>query len=98
MGEGGLVGTAGAAYGVEGGDNAGTVGYGASAVGTGGAVTDFQTTTTTTTSTVGEYPTSTSVVGLPSVPSNQLVSTLNPEFLPGPYISRVVDNPNENVQ
>ena len=58
-------------------------------------MTGYQTTTTTTTSTVGQ--TGTSVVGLPSVPSNQLVSTINPEFLPGPYISRVVDNPGEVV-
>ena len=42
----------------------------------------FQTTTSTTTS---------SAMGLPSVPSNELVSTMNPDFLPGPYISAVKD-------
>ena len=75
-------GAAGAGFGAEGGDNASALGFGA--------------TTTTTTSTVGQA--GASVVGLPSVPSNQLASTINPGFLPGPYISRVVDNPNEVVE
>ena len=37
---------------------------------------------------------STSVVGLPSVPTNQLVSTINPGFLPGAYSSTVQTSQN----
>jgi len=99
----GLGGEGGASFGIEGGDNEGTVGYGTSVIAgaeaggasfgmgggdlgsTGGEFIStggeaFQTTTSTTTS---------SAMGLPSVPSNELVSTMNPDFLPGPYISAV---------
>ena len=51
-------------FGIEGGDNAGTVGYGTS-----------------------QIQGATASIGLPNVPSNNLVSTIKPDFLPGPYIS-----------
>ena len=57
-------------FGIEGGENAGTVGYGTSVI----------------------QGASTSVIGLPTVPSNQLVTTITPNDLPKPYISAVEEN------
>ena len=64
-------------FGVEGGDNEGTVGYGTSViqgVNTASSSNPFQTKTA-------------SVFKLPSVPSNDLSSTINSDFLPGPFIN-----------
>ena len=105
-------GAEGAGFGIEGGDNEGTVGYGTSVIEGANAGAAFATQSTGaafTTSTEGAgfgieggdnagtvgYGTSviqgatasSSVVGLPTVPSNNLVSTITPSFLPGPYIS-----------
>ena len=111
-------GAEGAGFGIEGGDNEGTVGYGTSVIEGANAGAAFATQSTGaafTTSTEGAgfgieggdnagtvgYGTSviqgatasSSVVGLPTVPSNNLVSTITPSFLPGPYISAVEENP-----
>ena len=56
------MGGTGASFGIEGGDNAGTVGYGTSVVGT--SATAFQTSDS-------------AIEGLPSIPSNPLESTVN---------------------
>ena len=84
--EGDAFGAAGASFGIEGGENAFTAEgatYGAEGAASFGTISTggeaFQTTTTT----------NTFESSLPSVPSNQLVSTINPDFLPGPYISAV---------
>ena len=98
-------GAEGQGFGVEGGDNEGTVGYGTSQIQ--GATTSLTQTTGAAFGTEGQgfgveggdnegtvgYGTSviqgaTASLGLPTVPSNNLVSTIKPDFLPGPYISR----------
>ena len=85
-----------AGFGVEGGDNEGTVGYGTSVIEGAGAssgkisavsTTGFETTTT------NFGAASSSVVGLPTVPSTTLTSTISPDYLPGPYISAADENP-----
>jgi len=60
-----------AGFGIERGDNAGTVGYGTSVI----------------------QGTTTSVVGLPVAATNNLTSTISSDYLPGPYISAVEENP-----
>ena len=88
MAEGTETGAMGASFGIEGGENEVTNEHGANAEGEG--MTGFQTTTTTTTSTINEYPTTSSAIGLPSIPSNQLTSTITDKY-EGPYIGAVQD-------
>ena len=87
--------TAGASFGIEGGDNEGTVGYGTSVIQgmssgaemTTSAIEGMNTETQFATESAGAFETtSSSVVGLPSVPSNELTSTVGAQY-EGPYIS-----------
>ena len=85
-----------AGFGIEGGDNAGTVGYGTSMI-QGATTTEsagFGLEGGDNAGTVG-YGTSmiqgttSSVVGLPTAATNTLTSTISTNYLPGPYISAV---------
>ena len=86
--------TTGAGFGIEGGDNEGTVGYGTSVIeGAGASTGEIQAVSTTGFETTTDFgATTSSVVGLPTVPDTTLTSTISPDYLPGPYISAADQN------